>query len=34
MGEVESPNAYTIKDQVEFSVKVEELMDGEWKPYR
>mmetsp|Transcript_16156 Transcript_16156/g.48396 ORF Transcript_16156/g.48396 Transcript_16156/m.48396 type:complete len:429 (+) Transcript_16156:258-1544(+) len=34
VGEVEAPHAYTIKDQVEFSVKVEELVDGEWQPYR
>lgn len=31
---MEAPHAYTIKDQVEFSVKVEELVDGEWQPYR
>ena len=36
VGEVQPPHhhVYTIKDNVQFSVKGEELVDGEWQPYR
>uniref|UniRef100_A0A0P4W9M7 Dolichyl-diphosphooligosaccharide--protein glycosyltransferase 48 kDa subunit n=1 Tax=Scylla olivacea TaxID=85551 RepID=A0A0P4W9M7_SCYOL len=32
-GQSEPPVAYTIKDDVEYKIKVERLVEGTWKPY-
>lgn len=34
VGELHPPHAYTIKDQLRFEVKIEELVDSQWQPYR
>ena len=33
-GAAEQPAAYRIKDDAEFEVHVQELVDGSWQPYR
>ncbi|XP_061197195.1 dolichyl-diphosphooligosaccharide--protein glycosyltransferase 48 kDa subunit-like isoform X3 [Saccostrea echinata] len=32
-GEKEPPQAYTVYDMVEYSIEIEELKDGQWKPF-
>lgn len=34
VGEHHSPDAYTIKDQLHFEVKIDELVNSHWQPYR
>lgn len=34
VGETEPPATYTIKDQLQFSVQIQELVDSQWQPFK
>ena len=33
IGETQSPEAYTVKDNVHYEIEIEELVKGHWKPF-